>query len=50
MQADVLRIAVLLAQGGLWMTRPSPVERMDLKAPLLLLRKPHQSTPRSAPV
>ena len=51
MQADVLRIAVLLAQGGLWIdaatTCHSPVEAwMDLKAPLLLLRKPHQEHPK----
>ena len=51
MQADVLRIAALLAEGGLWIdaatTCFSPVEDwLDLQAPLLLLRKPHQEHPK----
>ena len=51
MQADVLRIAVLLAWGGLWIdaatTCLTPVEDwIDLQAPLLLLRKPHQQHPK----
>ena len=50
MQADVLRIATLLAWGGLWIDAAtdcfSPVEDwIDLKAPLLLLRRPHQAHP-----
>ena len=51
MQADVLRIAALLAWGGLWIdaatTCFSPVEHwIDLQAPLLLLRQPHQAHPK----
>lgn len=51
MQADVLRIAMLLALGGLWIdaatTCLTPVEDwIDLQAPLLLLRKPHQEHPK----
>ena len=51
MQADVLRIAALLAWGGLWIDAAtncfSPVEHwIDFKAPLLLLRQPHQAHPK----
>ena len=51
MQADVLRIAFLLACGGLWVdaatTCFSPVETwLDLQAPLLLLRRSHQQHPQ----
>ena len=51
MQADVFRIAFVLAFGGLWVdaatTCFSPVESwLDLQTPLLLLRKPHQQHPK----
>ena len=51
MQADVFRIAFLLAFGGLWVdaatTCLSPVETwLDFQAPLLLLRRSHQQHPQ----
>ncbi len=51
MQADVFRIAFLLAFGGLWVdaatTCFSPVETwLDFQAPLLLLRRSHQHYPQ----
>ena len=51
MQADVFRVAFVLACGGLWVdaatTCLSPVETwLDLQTPLLLLRKPHQTHPQ----
>ena len=51
MQADVFRIAFVLACGGLWVDAATtcfgPVESwLDLQTPLLLLRKPHQQHPK----
>ena len=51
MQADVFRIAFVLACGGLWVdaatTCLSPVKAwLDLQTPLLLLRKPKQIAPQ----
>ena len=52
MQADVFRIAFVLACGGLWVdaatTCLSPVKAwLDLQTPLLLLRKPKQIAPQA---
>ena len=51
MQADVFRVAFVLACGGLWVdaatTCHSPVETwLELQTPLLLLRKPNQTHPQ----
>ena len=51
MQADVFRIAFVLARGGLWVDAAticfSPVKSwLDLQTPLLLLRKPKQIAPQ----
>ena len=51
MQADVFRIAALLAQGGVWIdaatTCRQPLETwLDRRQPLLLLRRAHQRHPK----
>lgn len=51
MQADVFRVAYLLAHGGVWIDAGTTCLQplfawLDLSLPLVLLRRPHQEPPK----